>query len=98
MPGEMKSADAGAASIVSHTAPENAAEQSEDRIFMGVSIPRVSTLIKQTSGHAADFGEKHGKSPLAVISEDESVRIFDSQSQTQDRKAGNIFAGFKCPA
>jgi len=98
MPGEMKSADAGPASIVSHNAPENAAEQSEDRIFMGKLIPRVSTLIKQTSGHAPNFGEKHGKSPLAVISEDESVRIFDSQSQTQDRKAGNIFAGSKCPA
>jgi hypothetical protein len=35
IPGEMKSADAGPPSIVRHKAPENAAEQSEDRFFMG---------------------------------------------------------------
>src|ERR1700751_3265209 len=41
--------------------------------------------------------QNNGKSSPAMISEDESVRIFDSQSSFQDREAGRIWPGFKCP-
>jgi hypothetical protein len=48
------SADAEPASIVRHKAPENAAEQSEDRFFIGNSIPESPGLSKQILGHATN--------------------------------------------
>ena len=37
--GSLMSADAEPASIVRHKAPENAAEQSKDRFFIGIRYP-----------------------------------------------------------
>ena len=52
--GSLMSADAEPASIVRHKAPENAAEQSEDRFFIGNSIPESPGLSKQILGHATN--------------------------------------------
>jgi hypothetical protein len=64
-------------SIVRQRTAENAAEYSEDRIFMGASIPEFPGFTKQILGHAAHYPARNGKSSPAMISEDKSVRIFD---------------------